>query len=250
MSMFFGAICDEFSVSTRLFLKLDLPSNRETVLHFFDRLRKDFPDLNRLRKRSDGALILEQGSDVPSRVWVRLEKACLRFGDINPPDMDRSQRLAELVLDQAPYHLSLGELDVDRIDMSYHFDLDYRGNHDQLVAETLFADSPLAAMLTGEHAQHIIECQPCVGIALTEDCEVQAYAELRSRSTTYEACTGQHEARPLTVALRLRQYWMVGRHSSLLTVHNRLRRYAERLAGEFVVPMIVNPLAQAIASRP
>jgi hypothetical protein len=250
MSMYFGAICDEFSVSTRLHLKLDLPTNRETVLHFFDRIRKDFPEIDRMRRRPDGALILEQGFDTASRMWIRLERVYLRFGDMNPPDMNRPRRLAAVVLEHAPYHLTLSDLDIDRLDLSYNFDLDYRGNHDQLVAETLFADSPLTGLLAGDQATHIIECQPCIGVSLSTDCEIQAYVELRSRSTTYETSTGQYEARPLTVSMSLRHYWMPNRDTTLLTAYDTLVGHAGKLASEVVVPSIVNPLAQAIASRP
>jgi len=250
MSIYFGAICDEFTVATRLNLKLDLPTNRETVLHFFDRIRREFPDMDYLRRRSNEVLVLEQNPDQPSRMWVRLERACLRFGDINPPDMDRPRRLAAVVLEQAPYHLTLSDLDIDRLDLSYSFDLDYCGNHDQLVVETLFADSPLAGFLVGEHAAHVIECQPCLGVALTGDCEVQACVEVRGRSTTYEASTGQYEPRPLTVVLSLRRYWVPGCETDLVAAYDRLRDHVGRLATDLVVPLIVNPLAQAIASRP
>ncbi|GAG01412.1 unnamed protein product, partial [marine sediment metagenome] len=111
MSTYFDAICDEFSVSTRLHLKLELPSNRETVLHFFERMRREFPSMDRLRRRSDGGLVLEENADQPSRMWIRLDGTCLRFGDVNPPDMDHPRQLAAVVLEQAPYHLTLSDLD-------------------------------------------------------------------------------------------------------------------------------------------
>ena len=34
----FRAICDEFYITARLFLKLELNPSRETILHFFDRI--------------------------------------------------------------------------------------------------------------------------------------------------------------------------------------------------------------------
>ncbi len=250
MSTYFGAICDEFLVSTRLHLKLDLPNNRETLLHFFERVRRDFPQMNRLRRRGEGSLLLEQDGDAASRPWVRLDHNCLRFGEVNPPDLDSPRRLAALVLEQAPYHLTLTDLDIDRLELVYSFDLDYGGNHDQLVGETLLADHPLAAILDGDHANHVIECQPCLGVALTPDCEVQAYVEVRGRSTTYEASRGQYEPRPLTVGLTLRHYAPASGEGDLLAAYDLLRDHAARLAGDHVVPLIVNPLAHAIASRP
>ena len=36
----FVALCSDFYVNQKLALKMDLPSERETILHFFDRVRK------------------------------------------------------------------------------------------------------------------------------------------------------------------------------------------------------------------
>lgn len=250
MSAYFGTICDEFFVSTRLHLKLELPKSRETVLHFFDRIRREIPRLDRMRRRNDGALILEEDSESTSRMWIRLDATCLRFGQVNPPDVDAPQRLAALVLEHAPYHLTLTGLDIDRMEFIYSFDLDYRGNHDQLVAETLLAEHPFSSFLGGDDSRHITECQPCLGISLTPDCELQAYVELRSRSTTFEASRGQFEPRPLSVNLSLRRYWGDGGEHELLATHQELHDHANRIATDRVIPMIVNPLAHAIASRP
>ena len=76
-----GAMCDDVYVNSRLFVKLPLPTNRETLLGFFDRLRKAFPSLTKLRRGDDGTLTLEE--DRPeggSRRWIRLEETSLRFG--------------------------------------------------------------------------------------------------------------------------------------------------------------------------
>ncbi len=250
MSTYFGAICDEFSVGVRLHLKLKLPDNRETVLPFFERVRRAFPSMDRLRHRRSGGLTLEENPELPSHMWLRLDGTCLRFGDVNPPDMDRPRQLAAVVLEHAPYHLTLSDLDTDRLELVYEFDLDYGGNHDQLVSETLLGDHPFTSLLAGDHATHVIECQPCVGIALTPDCELQAYVELRSRSTTYEASKGQYEPRPLTVSLNVRRYWGTGEGSDLMAAYDDLCEHAGRLATDHVIPSIVNPLAHAIASRP
>lgn len=250
MSMYFGAMCDEFLVTTRLHLKLGLPDNRETLLHFFDRLAKEFPSMDRLRRRNDGGLVLESDPEEARQMWVRLDTTCLRFGQTNPQDVASTRRLAEAVFEHAPYHLSLTHLDIDRMEQVYSFDLDFVGNHDQLVAETLYAEHPLSALTNSDQALHVIECQPCIGIALSPNCEQQAYVELRSRSTTYEASRGQFDARPLTVSLIMRQYWSSSRQRDLMTTHDALAEHAEGLATDHVVPLIVNPLAHAIASRP
>ena len=102
MSVFWGASCDDFYVSNRLFLKLDLSLNRETVLHFFDVMRKEFPGMTRLRRRDDGAVMLEEESaERGSRRWIRIEPTVLRFGFFAPPSMEEVERLSASVDDQA-----------------------------------------------------------------------------------------------------------------------------------------------------
>ncbi len=250
MSFPFGGVCDEFQISTRLFLKLDLTLERETVLHFFDSVKREFPQMRKLRRREDEALILEEDySEEGERRWLRLEAGTLRFGLSNPRSMEEVRRFGEVVLEMAPAHLTLGELDYDHLEVVFGFDLEYRGNHDQLVADTLLADHPLVSLLSDERARPVIDCQPFVGVALTEECDLQAYIDIKSRTTTYEVRTGQFEPQSLSVYLTLRKYWGFADVPSLVVSHVELLEKAEELATEKVVPNIVHPLAQAIASQ-
>jgi len=247
----FGALCDEFHVTTRLFLKLEVPLGRETVLHFFDRLRRTFPSLNKLRRRDDGSLVLEDGDgEGAARRWLRLHDCSLRFGQFAPTDLDEYARLAELVLEQAPHHLTFGELDFDHMETVYGFDLEYRGNHDALVAQTFFGDHVLSGFLEGDDVRHTIECQPYFGVALTPNCDVQAAVEVKSRTTTYEVRTGEYENQMLSVQLTVRKYWGFSEPRSLVEEHRQLISYANDLALQKVIPVMVKPLAQAIAGRP
>jgi len=251
MSLAFGAHCDDFHIATRLFLKLDLAMERETVLHFFDSVKREFPRLRKLRRHDDGALSLEEDeTERGERRWLRLEEAAIRIGHHNPSQLEEAHRLGRVVLEMAPYHLTLGELDYDHLEVVLGFDLEYRGNHDQLVAETLFADGPLAALLNHGSVLHAIDVQPFLGVAVSESCDTQAYVEIKSRTSTYEVRTAQYDPQPLSVFLTLRRYWGFVEGQSLLEAHQQLTERAEEWAVERVVPLVVNPLAQAIASRP
>jgi hypothetical protein len=250
MSHFFSATCDDFSISARLFLKLDLALSRETVLHFFDRIRKEYPSLARLRRRSNDSLVLEENAQADqARRWIRLERDSLRLGCANPQDLQEAKRFGQLVFQQAPYHLTLGDLDYDHLEVIFGFELEYEGNHDQLVAETLFADHPIAAFLLGDEVYHAIDAQPFYGVALSPACDIQAYLELKSRTSSYEVRTGQYEAQPLGVCLTLRRYWGFGSADGPEQVFEQLFHQAEQLAADKAVPLVVAPLAQAIASR-
>ena len=251
MSPAFDAACDDFYVSSRLFLKLDMSLERETVLSFFDRIRKELPMLTKFRRREDGCLILEEEERVesPARRWVRLEPGSLRFGHFGASDSSTVRRMAEVILEHAPYHLTFSELDFDHLEVVYGFDLEYRGNHDQMVAETFYADHPLAGFVLADEARHTIDAQPYLGIALTSDCDLQAYVEIKSRTSTFEVRTGEYQSEPISVYLTVRRYWGVSRAGTPLQVQRRLFDIADELAGARVVPTFVTPLAQAIASR-
>ncbi|MCK6485006.1 MAG: hypothetical protein HUU22_10440 [Phycisphaerae bacterium] len=251
MSIPFSAMCDEFYTSTRLFLKLELALERETILHFFDSIRREFPTMRKLRRRDEGDLVLEDDApDEDTRRWIRIEEGALRFGCYNPAHPGDARLLGERVLESAPYHLTLSDLDYDHIEVVYAFDLEYRGNHDQLVAETLYAEHPLTAFLNDERALHTIDCQPFLGVSLSDECETQAYVEIKSRTSTFEVRTGRFEPQPLTVYFTVRRYWGFGEQDSLVACYRQLCDIADEWCTDRVVPLVVNPLAQAIASRP
>ena len=251
MSQGLGAMCDEFYVSSRLYLKLDLKLDRETVLHFFDRIRKEYPTMCKMRRQGNHGLILEEEADGEgSRRWLRLDNKSLRFGQHSPEDTQSVQRFGNLILTQAPYHLSFSDLDYDHLEVIYGFDLEYRGNHDQLVAETLMGDQTTAAFLFGDNASHVIDAQPYFGVALTPQCDLQAYVEVKSRTTTYEVRNSTFEGEPISVFLTLRKYWGVENSASLSETCAHLCDLADGLATDKVVPNFVNPLAAAIASQP
>jgi hypothetical protein len=251
MSFAYGSHCDDFHIATRLFLKLDLAMQRETVLHFFDSVKREFPSLRKLRRHDDASLVLEEDEDGQgARRWLRLDESAIRLGYHNPPHSEDAERFGRVVLKMAPYHLTLGELDYDHLEVVYGFDLEYRGNHDQLVAETLLGDGPLAGLLSHHSTRHAIDAQPFVGLAISNECDTQVYVEVKSRTSTYEVRTGLYEVQPLSVYLTLRRYWGFCESDSLLDAYAELTAKAEEWAAERIVPSIVNPLAHAIASRP
>ena len=250
MNQYLGAVCDDFYVNCRLYLKLDMSLEHEAVLHFFDRIRKDYPTLRKLRRRDSGVFTLEDDPDEKgARRWLRLEANSIRFGHFAPADLGEVRRFGELILTQAPYHLTLSDLVYDHMEVVYGFDLRYRGNHDQLVAETLFGDHAASAFLFGDDAKHVIDAQPYYGIALTAECDVQAYVEVKSRTTTFEVRGESFEGEPISVFLTIRKYWGLAGDGSPTEVLRMLSETADELAVDKVVPGFVNPLAAAIASR-
>lgn len=250
MSHDLGAVCDDFYISSRLFLKLEMKLERETVLHFFDRIRKEYRGLKKLRRRDGNCLVLEEEPDERgSRRWIRLDQTSLRFGHFGPSDVEDVQRFGELILTQAPYHLSFSDIDFDHLEVLFGFDLEYCGNHDRLVAETLLGEHAAGGFLFGDQTAHIIDVQPYFGIALSPECDLQAYVEVKSRTTTFEVRSDTFENEPISVFLTTRKYWGVESSTTPVDALRTLFEVAEQQATDKVVPNFVNPLAAAIASR-
>ena len=107
---------------------------------------------------------------------------------------------------------------------------------------------PLLGRFAGD-GQRVIDCQPFVGIALSDDCDLQAFLEIKGRTTTFEVRSGEYEPVPLSARLTLRQYNSGATFENLAAVHRDLLARGEELSAERAVPLVVQPLAAAIASR-
>lgn len=247
----FAAFCDEFYVNSRLYLKLELSPDRDTLLHFFEQIRKRYPRMTQFYRRDDeqGSLVLEEIDDEGvRRRFLRLDPTAIKFGCSLPQDADAVATYGLAVLSQAPPQLSLSELDYDHMDVIFGFDLEYRGNHDQLVSETLFPEVKLLSALTADESL-VIDCQPFFGFRLSADCQKQMYVEIKNRTSSYELISGEFESQVISVTLTIRRYWDAGAEQSLPDVHRDLLVTGERFAGELVVPYVVQPLQTAISNQ-
>src|ERR1044072_3604508 len=113
MAVPYSSFCDDFYVNMRLGSQLQLPHQRETVLHFFERLQKDFPGMARFRKAENGELSLEEDRNGNSDLWPTLEKTLLPSAHVNPASLDDSLKIHKLMLEMAPYHLGVSPVEVD-----------------------------------------------------------------------------------------------------------------------------------------
>ena len=66
----YSSLCDDFGVYIYLNTKMELPSGRETVLHFFDTLQKQYPQMTDFECRESGEYVLEEDRDQGSYRWV------------------------------------------------------------------------------------------------------------------------------------------------------------------------------------
>jgi hypothetical protein len=247
MSDSFGALASDFYVNQRLNLKMDLPTERETVLNMFDRVRKEFPGMERFR-RYQQELALEGESGENTQQWLALRKTSIRSGVINPGTPQEAYRLHQLVLETAPYFLSISPLDVDFLELLYGFDLMSSGNHDAIVFDALYGRTPLAA-LADIRGMIPVDCQPVVGVSLSDDLTLQAHFEIKTRTPRQPGRTGEaNAAEPISVYLALRKYGSVKEISELGTIFETMSRHGEELLNSRVIPNLVVPIRQVLGT--
>jgi hypothetical protein len=244
----FSAFCDDFYVNMRLSTQLNLPHSRETVLHFFERLQKEFPSLTRFRKHDNGDLCLEESRESESYRWATLESRRLLSGHVNPPSIEEAMKIHSLILQLAPYDLGISPLEVDYLDVLFGFDLSFRGNHDEVVAESLLQESPLTSLLEEAGAKPV-DIQPTVTVALSEDCRLQARIDIITRTNSYQVRTGDYNNDVISVYLILRRYCGDRPRDPMDQLFAGLVEKAQTLCSSHIVPKVLRPLSSAIASR-
>lgn len=246
MATSFGALCTDFYINHKLALKMDLPSERETILHFFDRMRKSLPAMNRF-KRYDGELALESARKDARYTWLALRRNSIRTGHVNPESMQEAIDYHKLVLELTPYHLTISPLDVDYVELMYGFDLECQQNHDAIIYNALYANSPLANLLPSDDGR-ILDVQPVFGCSLNDTGDLQAYFEVKSRPKSRRGSSKRFAGEPISLFLTLRKYGPIDDLADLPQTLEKLNEYCESLATEKLIPDLLTPIAQHISS--
>jgi hypothetical protein len=248
MSNPFSAFCEDFYVNMRLGSQLNLPHSRETLLHLFERVQKAYPGMTRFRKTDNGEFNLEEDKSSQSYRWMSLEPKRISSGHVNPPTIEESLKVHTLLLQMAPHHLGLSPIEIDYLDVLFGFDLGFGGNHDEVIADSLFAESPLACLaeVPGSRA---VDFQPTVTVALTDDCRLQARIDVVTRTNSYQVRTGDYSDDAISVYLVVRRYWGDRPKEPMEEIFTQLAARAEQLCTDYIIPRVLRPISSAIASR-
>ncbi len=243
-------ICDadEFYVNLHLNTEMELPTNRDTVLHFFEQMKKGFPELRNFYSRENGDLVLEGDKDQQSYRWLAIEPRRLCSGQFNPEMLEDAYRQHELVLDLAPHLLTISVLDCEALDVMYGFDFNFEGNHDEVVAEALGVGHGLEGLFELPSAQ-VINYEPSLTLALNDTCQLQCRLAIETRTNAYQVRTREFGDDQISIYFTVRQYWGKGPDMSFVESLRRQREVGEEIIQRSILPKIVRPLAQVIASR-
>lgn len=244
----YSSLCDDFGVYVYVNTKMELPTRRETVLHFFDSLQKSFPQMTDFECRESGEYVLEEDREQGSYRWVTLEAQRFCSGYVNPPDLEAADTQHERILETAPYHLDFSPLDCEALDVLFAFDFVYTGNHDEVIAEALGLNTTLESLL-GMPGSRVINYEPSVMLALDEQCRLQCRLSIETRTNAYQIRTGQFPEAPISVYFTVRQYWGRMGHKTFGEAYQHQRKLCQELVDNHIIPSVIRPVAQAIAAK-
>jgi hypothetical protein len=243
----FGGFSDDFFVNVCLQTTLPLPQNRETVLNFCQAIQRQFPTMTSLTQRDEQEYVLEGDRESGSYRWMELHSHRLASGYFNPPAVDDAMAMHQWLLERSRSFLDTGGLDVDCLDLSYGFNLDYVGNRDDLVAEALLGQSPLA-MLIGGGLGKCIECQPALVVSLDSDCATQARLMVETRCDTFQVRTGQYSPDPIGIHMTVRRHPQPGEVINVPEALEELSGLVQDITHRLVIPHVLEPISHLITS--
>lgn len=249
MASSFGSFCDDLFIDMNVNTQLELPTGRDTILTFFERLQKQFPLMNNFTRRDNGEYMLEQQDQGRRTHWVGLEIDRIVAGCSDPEDMSKAYELHHQVLELAPYMLGVSPLDIDSLDITFAMDFDYQGNHDEVIAEALLGGSSFGALLEMPQAKSV-NCCPSVIVALTQDRRLQARVAVESRSTAFDVRSDKFKTdEPISLYFTIRRYPQPGPDFDTRAAFTEQCHIAEEMMFDKILPCFVQPLNNAIAQR-
>lgn len=244
----YGSYSDDYFVNLTLNTEMDLPTQRDTVLHYFEQIQKRYPEMRNFYARERGEFVLEEDKDRGHYRWNSVEARRVCAGHVNPSSLEQVMEQHQLLLDLVPHLLSVSKLDCESTNLMFGFDFNYRGNHNEIVAEALGVPPSLERFVS-ETEGAVVSYEPAIQIALDRDCRTQLRVSVETRTSAYHVRTGEFPEEQISVYLTARRYGSLDSSESFLQVVTRLHELSLRVLDGYLVESILKPLQQAIAIR-
>ncbi len=244
----YASLSDDFYMNLHLQTEMDLPQQRETMLHFFELVQKRYPQMRNFYTRERNEFVLEEDKDAGGYRWIGLEPKRLCSGTVNPPSLDDAIDQHRQILELAPHAQAVSKLDCESLSVMFGFDYTYRGNHNQLLADTLGLPSALEGLCPNGNAS-LLSYEPSFQFTLDEECTTQVRLNFESRTTGFHVRTGEYGEEQLSVYLTVRRFESLGPDEDFVAEMNRLSNIGSDFLDRHVVENVLRPLQQAIATK-
>lgn len=244
----FGTCCDDFYLNLTLNTEMELGQTRESTLHYFEQLRKKYPQMRNFYCRDRFEQVLEEDKTGGQYRWATVERKRVCSGVVNPECIETAVAQHRFVLDLVPFALSISPIDCESVNLMYGFDFNYSGNHNHVISEALgicpafesLMDAPATAMLAYE---------PSLQIAVDEECRLQCRISVESRTSAYHVRTGEYPEDQLSVYVTARRYGSLNPDESFTEVLQTLSEVCEEVVEKHVMDSVLLPLQQTISAK-
>ena len=244
----YDSLADDMYMNVNLATEMELPGHRETVLHFFECVRKKYPTMRKFHARDKRDFVLEEDKEQGRYRWVAVEPRRFCSGHVNPASIEDALDQHRFLLDLAPALLSMSPLDCEAIDVLFGFDFAFRGNHNSLLAEAL-GPGPALEGVGDVPGSKLINYEPSLTIAVDEECRTQVRVSTETRTNAFQIRTGEFAEEQLSVYVTARQYGSLEGGETYVDTVERLAQLAQDVIESCVVEQILRPLARTIALK-
>jgi hypothetical protein len=244
----YGSYCEDYYLNLNLGTEMDLPQGRDSVLHFFEQVRRRFPSMSHFYGREKQEFVLEEEKGQGPYRWVSIEPKRINSGYVNPDNLDDAIAQHEAVLELVPYELSVSPLDCESLGVVLGFDFTCRGNHSEVLAEALGISPALEKFLTSPNSK-MLSIEPAIQLAMDDDCKTQVRVSFESRTTAFHVRTGEFPEEQLSVYLMLRRFESLAPGETYVDEFRRLVTLCREIADEYLIGSVLMPLQQAISLR-
>jgi hypothetical protein len=118
----YQSCADDFYINMNVNTEMELPQSRDTVLHFFEQVKKQYPTMRNFYSRERSEFVLEEDKDGGDYRWTSVDTRRVCSGYVNPPSVDEAIRQHASILDRVPYMLSISPLDCESLNLMYGLD--------------------------------------------------------------------------------------------------------------------------------
>ncbi len=258
-------LCDHFYIHMSLNTEMELPASRDTLLHFFELLRKNYPTMRNFRHQNSTEFLLEDDPTHEPHRWCVVERKRIGCGILAPESVAEAVTMYAQILDTATWALSLTPLDCESLDLIYGFDFACRGNPSKLLVDTLGLPSMLEPFGERDDGKHVLHYSPTITITDDDDPRTQIRLHFEAQDRLTRKMETEDEI--LTVFLTVRRYGCpdvtaledFSTNSELSSGENtgnllektlrHIATIAERIMDEYLVDAILSPIAQAASER-
>jgi hypothetical protein len=242
----YSSLSDDFYINVVLSTEMDLPYQRESLLHFFEQVQRRFPRLQNFQCRERSEFVLEEDKDQGAYRWVSVEQRRVNSGVVNPTSIEEGMQQHRIVLELAPFALSASPLDCESLSVSYGFDFTFAGNQNALITEAIGLPPAFERLLELPNGEVLCN-EPSIQLAIDDECRTQVRVHFETRTTAYHVRSGEYPEEQLSVYLTVRRYDSLLPGESFVAEFDRLAKIGKELVDGYLIDNVLRPLQRTIA---